>query len=168
MANLQQYGPRLFCLILLAISAWTDIKSRRIPNSITMPILTLCVIMAISDVFTSFRFVKLLFLIVCFFIGMIPGIGLGDIKLIMCVGVITSPFWVMMETAAASILVLIVFYIKNPCEGGLKLIQAIRRPFPIHQSISKNADSAVPFAAYLLAAYILIEGGKILWANWPH
>lgn len=164
MLFLQQYGPRLFCLLLLAVAAWVDVKTRRIPNALTMPILSFCFISATMEAVNSLQFVKLLFLIVCFFIGMLPGLGLGDIKLIMCVGAITSPFWVMIETAIASILVLVVLAIRNPASAFVKLQRGIQNPFPVHQNIPKKADNSVPFALYLFAAYILVEGGKIIWA----
>lgn len=163
MTILLKYSPQIFSLFLLAAAAWSDVKTRKIPNGLTMPILALCFLGATIEAINSLQFVKLLFLIVCFFIGMLPGLGLGDIKLIMCVGAITSPFWVMIETAAASILVLIVFAMKNPTAAFVKFQHGVRNPFPVHQNIPKKADNSVPFALYLFAAYILVEGGKIIW-----
>lgn len=163
MTILYSFGPQLFCLFLLVITAWTDSKSRKIPNQIIFPVLACCIFKALIDA-VNLDFINLLFLGACFFAGMLPGLGLGDIKLIMCVGVITEPFWALMDTALASILVLIVYSIRNPVGAFLRVQSFFRHPFPVKKGTVKLKNNSVPFAVYLLAAYILIEGGKFLCA----
>lgn len=157
------YGLQIFCFLLLTIAAWCDYKTRKIPNYLVMPILLFCFAKALVDA-VNFNFINLLFLGVCFFAGMLPGLGLGDIKLIMCVGVLTEPFWALMDTALASILVLVVYSIRNPMGALLRLQTFFRHPFPVKNGTVKLDNNSVPFAVYLLGAYILIEGGKFLCA----
>lgn len=150
------------CLFFLITASITDIRTRKIPNRLTLVgilvgILLWCVLVP------GMRIEKSVFAIILFFVGMLPGLGMGDIKLIMCIGLWGNPFWAMIETAVASIGVLIVRLSQKPLLTQIQIMHGLKHPFPIKEQIKKTENNTVSFAPYLLAAYILVEGGKNLW-----
>ena len=84
------YLDLILTFILLSITAYTDMKKRTIPNSITLPfipigIVNTLVLYGFMDGFKSLIWLIPLFLI-CFILFKIHQIGGGDAKLMLAVG----------------------------------------------------------------------------------
>lgn len=134
--------------IFLIAAAMIDFRTRRIPNALTFPLIIFGVLEAIF--FSRDRlFLILISLAVLVLISLLPGIGMGDIKLLMGMAAWTSPVNVLLSLAFASILVVIA---KRAKPSMLNLLIMSNTP------PNKDKTNSVPFAPYLLGAYIIIEG----------
>lgn len=149
-------------LLFLAVAAVWDARTRTIPNRLTFPFII------IGLVFTCLTapedlLIKAVFLAALFLFGMSGLIGLGDIKLVMGLGVLDRPEIALCSVAIASLLLLAGHFIRRPSGPPLRLRNGfiyllLKTPAP-----QRTRDNSVPFAPYLLAAYILLQGGILLW-----
>ena len=152
------------CLTLLIAATITDIKLRRNPNVLTIPLILGGLLFG-CVLIPGLRVEKAVFALLCFLAGLLPGLGLGDLKLIMCIGLWGNPFLTAFEVAAASVGVLLVQLIRNPILGQIQILRGLKYPFPMKERFQKTKDNSVPFAPYFLVAYILVEGGLYLWST---
>lgn len=142
------------CLIAATIF---DVKTRRIPNILTFPMI-LCGLLATIFLRPEMLFMSIIGIIISFFFSFIPGIGMGDIKLIMGLCFYINPIHVMLSLALASVLVFVRYTIKYPWSIGT-LIAALYPRAPEE----KSAGNSVVFAPYLLISTLVIEGVFYLW-----
>lgn len=148
----------LICLIIASI---TDLKTRRVPNALTFPMIIAGLLL---NVFCSpdRLIVSFVLLAICFIFAVMPGVGMGDVKLLMGMGMFLSATNVMLELALASILVLVVQFIKYPHLTVLTVITHRLRPVSKAEAAGKDISNSIPFAPYLLTAAIIIEGATIV------
>ena len=83
---------------------------------------------------------------------------MGDVKLILCIGLIGSPFWTIVDVAIASTII-VVIHRKKALSGIVNLYCERKLQNPYNE---KTKENSIPFAPYLLIAYVLTEGGKLL------
>lgn len=153
---------RVFVAIgFLVPASIIDQKTRRIPNALTFPMIVSGLLLNIF--FSPDRFPGIgAVLLVCLLFGVLPGVGMGDVKLLMGMSMYLSNTNVMLELALASVLILIIRFIQSP-QTTLWMITFRRlRPVSKEEATRKSETNSVPFAPYLLCATILIEGGTIL------
>lgn len=92
-----EYFTRLFITIIFLIGATiTDIQSKRIPNKITF---TMMLIGLIFDICTdpSRLIMTSVMLVLCFLFSLLPGIGMGDVKLLMGMSFFLNPVYVLYD-----------------------------------------------------------------------
>lgn len=153
-----EYFTRLFITIIFLIGATiTDIQSKRIPNKITF---TMMLIGLIFDICTdpSRLIMTSVMLVLCFLFSLLPGIGMGDVKLLMGMSFFLNPVYVLYDLGLASILVILIQFIKNPTITFWNVFTRRFRPLCPNDASNKNEFNSVPFAPYLLTATLLTEG----------
>lgn len=148
----------LVCLIIASIN---DLKTRRVPNALTFPMIIFGLLLNVCCS-PDRLIVSFVLFVICFVFAVMPGVGMGDVKLLMGMGMFLSATNVMLELALASILVLVVQFIKYPHLTVLTVITRRLRPVSKAEAASKDISNSIPFAPYLLAAAIIIEGATIV------
>lgn len=151
------YCVALGCLITATIF---DVKTRRIPNALTFPMI-LCGLLLSIFLRPDALYMSVIGIIISFFFSFIPGIGMGDIKLIMGLCFYINPIHVMLAFALASILVVVKHLIKNPKSLNMFIMT-------LYLGMLTNPEKKVPsnsvvFAPYLLISTVIIEGATYLW-----
>ena len=143
----------------LAVAAVWDVRHRTVPNWITFPLI-LCGLFytCLSDPYTIPC--KLLFALCLFLFGTTGLIGLGDIKLVIGLGIIWVPELALCSAAAASLFIFLIHFVRRRISLRTCVTAIL---FPLKQE--KTTGNSVPFAPYLLFAYILIQGGMLLWLH---
>lgn len=152
------------CFICLMLAAVWDWHTRSIPNKITFPLMIFGFLLTCFYVPATLIF-KILFIIALFFFGRLGWVGLGDIKLIMGLGMAWEPLYALYTVALASLLVFVRHFIKAPIMTQIQALSGLsifhkRKALP-----AATADNSIAFAPYLLAAYILLQGGALIWQH---
>lgn len=147
------------CLIAATIF---DVKTRRIPNALTFPMI-LCGLFITIFLRPDMLFISVVGVVISFFFSFIPGIGMGDIKLIMGLCFYINPIHVMSSLALASILVFAKYFIKYPWNMGT----LIAMMYPSDPE-KKSSGNSVVFAPYLLISTAIIEGAFYLWLTFSN
>lgn len=165
MANiLTPYTIELYSIMRLAIAllfviaaVCCDLKLRKVPNKLTFPMIALGI--AMNAVFSPARLIESFVLMaLCIALALLPGIGMGDVKLLMGLGFFLKPVHVALELGVASVILVVVQFIRNPHQTGWLVFTRRLRPLTKTEAAAKSETNSVPFAPYLLAAVILIEG----------
>ena len=121
-------------LILLCIGSYKDIKTREIPNWISVIIALLAII--------NFRLKNLLGIIVAvifFSVALVTGkIGGGDVKLIAALSVVCG-LWGSFALLLVAQIAMLIFY------GVSVILQKLR---------GKTADKALPFVPFIFIGYL--------------
>ncbi|MBQ3010707.1 MAG: prepilin peptidase [Oscillospiraceae bacterium] len=150
------------CLLALAVSSLYDLKYRRVPNVVTISLMLYGLLLTCLTELPMLPY-KLFYAACLFFFGMTGLLGLGDIKLLIGLGVVWGPEYALLSAALAS-LVIFLHHIIRHRTGLLSLLKrsslCLLRMRPTQERDSYNS---VPFAPYLLFSYILIQGGLLLW-----
>lgn len=154
--------PLATCLLFLMAAAIADGQDRRIPNKITLPFL-LCGLLYSVLTNAESLILKIVFLIIMFLFGWTGLIGLGDIKLIMGLGTMWDPAGALLTVALASVFVFAVNAVKYPYIVRQQIQGAFQHITRRKELPNKTETNSVPFAPYLLTAYILLQGGVLLW-----
>lgn len=150
------------CLVFLLAAAVTDGKIRKIPNWITFPFI-LCGLLFSGLTDAESLISKAIFLIIVFLFGWTGLIGLGDIKLIMGLGAMWDPIWALLSVALASLSIFVANAVKYPHIVWLQIQDAFRYVTRRKGLPQKTESNSVPFAPYLFTAYVLLQGGVLLW-----
>ena len=150
------------CLFFLLAAAIADGRSRRIPNGITFPFI-LCGLLFSGLTDAGSLISKAVFLIIIFLFGWTGLIGLGDIKLIMGLGAMWDPVWALLSVALASLLIFAANTVKYPHIVWLQIQGVFQHVTRRKKLPDKTEANSVPFAPYLFTAYILLQGGVLLW-----
>lgn len=159
----------LLCLALLIPSAIMDVSSRRIPNKITAPLILVGLVFtgytAPFDYISKGSALILIFIFGCTRLGerLYQVIGMGDVKLIMALCTLWQPVYAAVTVVIAALIMSVAQFIRRP--GSIKAT--------VHSSLQflcggyippeRTAQNTAPFAPYYLAAYVLFQGGLILW-----
>lgn len=139
-------------------AAIIDHKTRRVPNTLTFPMMVSGLLLNIF--FSPHRLPEIgAALLICLLFGMLPGVGMGDIKLLMGMCMYLTGINTMLALALASILVLAVRFIHEPKATLWMVFLRRLRPISKEEASYKSDWNSVPFAPYLLCAVILVEGG---------
>lgn len=159
---LTEYIIRLciaFCFLTAA--AVCDIKTRKIPNYITFPMILSGI--TIAALFSRTRLPEIaVFFVLCLLFSLLPGIGMGDIKLLIGMGAYLAPTNVFLELALASGVIVLVQLIKKPKYTWFLIGFRRMRPLRPSECQAKNKTNSVPLAPYLLVAAFVIEGATLL------
>ena len=147
---LERYSIWL-ALITLLLASYYDVKKRVIPNWITLGASLLGVILLIIgwNKVNFFILIPTIFLLLLG--GYINFIGMGDVKLLIALSVLTSPY-IMMLTLCLGALSSIIFYYFNKEKrqeikvGLIKIINL--KDFTLE-------GTKIPFAPFLTIGYIL-------------
>lgn len=150
------------CLAFLLAAAIADGWGRRIPNRITFPFI-LCGLLFSGLTNAESLILKTIFLIIMFLFGWTGLIGLGDIKLIMGLGTMWDPAWALFTVSLASVFVFAVNAVKYPYIVWLQIQGVFNHIIRRKKLPDKTEANSVPFAPYLFTAYILLQGGVLLW-----
>lgn len=157
-----QFYSILLCLPALIICAVFDLKCRKVPNAITLPLM-LCGLLLTALTELLLLPYKLLFASCLFFFGMTGLLGLGDIKLLMSLGLAWKPEYALFSAALSSLFIFLHHIIRK--QTGLRplLQRSCLCLLRLRPTQERTNDNSVPFAPYLLFSYILIQGGLLLW-----
>lgn len=154
MLTIAQSVMGYYSLIFATIA---DCKTRKIPNTITF-------VMLIGGYLFNILFtpqnlgIILISQIVLLCLSLLPGLGMGDIKMMMGTTLFFHPTNVFLALALASVLIIGVRFVKYPI---LTISQLCYRQLPAPQQ-EKTIFNSVPLAPYFLCGVFLIEGGQIL------
>lgn len=149
---------RYICLLgILLTASITDIKQGKIYNWLTFP--SIFVGVAVNLLFTNITlFQNLFFLGLVFLLCFIPGLGMGDIKLIMTVGIWSTPMTAFVSVAISSLLVLLHAWLQRPFLTPIQVFHSLHHPFQ-PSTTEKTKSNSAPFAPYLSVAFLLATGG---------
>lgn len=154
-------------IAFLTQAAVIDHRTRRVPNVLTFPMM---ITGLLFNIFLSpYRLPEIgATLLICLLFGLLPGVGMGDIKLLMGMSIYLSGINTMLALALASVLVLAVQFIREPKATLWMVFLRRLKPVSKEEASYKSDWNSVPFAPYLLCSIILIEGGIILayFLNW--
>ena len=147
-------------IILLTVLSVYDIRTKRIPNRIVFTGMGIAFILFVIN--SIFRFddglhwIRLCLFVSIFFFGMTNLIGLGDIKLLMALSLITHPVSLCFAVALACLFMVVYAIIRNPRKTILKIqfsmLNVYRNSIP---SVTRENEETIPFVPFLLAGYIV-------------
>lgn len=127
-------------LLIVGIAALWDIKTKRIPNKLLIPVILLGII--INTIFTGYMglmnafigiFVGIMLLLVPFALG---GMGAGDVKLLAAVGALNGSLFVfhtfLFSAIAGGVIAVIILLIKKQLFPVLFNLLSILRNLPVY------------------------------------
>ena len=150
------------CLLALAISSLYDLKYRKVPNVVTIPLI-LCGLLLTCLTELPMLPYKLFYAACLFFFGMTGLLGLGDIKLLIGLGAVWVPEYALLSAALASLFIFLHHIIRRRIELPSLLKRSGLCLLHMRPTQERSSYNSVPFAPYLLFSYILIQGGLLLW-----
>lgn len=151
----------LLTLGFMIPAAIIDVRTQRIPNFITFPMILIGLL--INIILTPYRLIPTVAMLVfCLLLAKLPGVGMGDVKLLMGMSTLLVEVHILYILAIASVGVLLIEFIKHPKGTIIMVMTRQLRPITPEEAKLKNTSNAIPFAPYLLAATILVEGGQFL------
>lgn len=159
---MQAIARIIVAFLFLIPAAVIDAKERRIPNKLTFPMIGLGLLWNLIWTPHNLRPI-LLFFLACILIALIPGIGMGDIKLVMGLGCFFNVQNAVLILGIASIALVGVAFIHSPYATSYLLFKRFTKFLAPPENVEKNEYTSAPLAPYLLGASILVEGGIILW-----
>lgn len=132
-------------IIMLVIAAIIDRKTRRVPNWLTFPCITVGIV---TSFFSGLNcgVTAIISLIVLFILGMTGFVGIGDLKLIMAVTTLQGPIAGFITLVIAACI--------------LVYTHVIKQKYPVNMRRLINKDLAcegvkIPFAQYILLGYMI-------------
>lgn len=138
------------CSIMLLIATCCDLRTRRIPNALTLPAVVIgMVITGLYDGKAAFAAAAVILGI--FFVGMTGILGGGDLKLLMALTAFCGVFPMLIATGAASVLILITEGIRWPKETWSAIKSGLC--FFTGKTTGEKQGRRVPFAPYLLCGF---------------
>lgn len=138
------------CGITLLIAVYCDLRTRRIPNMLTLPAIVIgMVITGLYDGKAALAAAAVMLGI--FFLGMTGILGGGDLKLLMALTAFCGVFPMLIATGAASVLILITEGIRRPKETWSAIKSGLC--FFIGKTAGEKQGRRVPFAPYLLCGF---------------
>lgn len=159
---MQAIARIIVAFLFLIPAAIIDAKERRIPNMLTFPMMGIGLLWNL--IWTPYNLRPIVLLILaCLLISLIPGIGMGDIKLVMGIGFFFNVQNTVLILGVASIALVGAAFIRSPYTTSYLLFRRFTRPWAPPDNTEKNEYTSAPLAPYLLAASVLVEGGIILW-----
>lgn len=152
------------CLLALSVSSVYDVKYRRVPNAVTFPMMLAGLLLTYLMEFNLLPY-KLLFASCLFFFGMTGLLGLGDIKLLIGLGLVWKPEYALFCAALASLFIFLHHILRRRTGLGSLFQKSCLCILHLQPTQERNTDNSASFAPYLFLAYILIQGGLLLWQN---
>lgn len=149
--------------ILLLVASYTDKTTGRIPNILTFPSMAVGIALNIITPLTPWLNI-IIFLALCYLLSFLPGLGMGDIKMIMAAGLLAGPAPAFFAMAGACFIIWLRVYLNNHTVGKALLISAMVQPIPV-ETQPKTQKNTVPFAPYYMLAFIVYIGGVTLWSG---
>lgn len=152
------------CLLALSVSSVYDMKYRRVPNTVTFPMMLAGLLLTCVMELHLLPY-KLLYASCLFFFGMTGLLGLGDIKLLIGLGTVWKPEYALFCAALASLFIFLHHILRRRTELGSLFQKSCLCLLHLRPTQERNSDNSAPFAPYLFLAYILIQGGFLLWQH---
>ena len=141
----------IIALFMLSISAYTDYTHRLVLNKLTFPCmgigLLICIFVSPFD-----AGVRLIWIILFFFFGMLKIMGLGDLKLCMALIALRG----IMETSYTLLfgaLFLFLYCLMTEPKTTALVLKDTAAFFLSGKSIQKRSDKTYPFALFLALGY---------------
>lgn len=156
----------LLCsFVALAVAAYFDIKSFRIPNKLTFPVMTVGLILSVflSPAETLRRAAAIILL---FFFGMLHLMGMGDLKLCMAITALRGWQEMLYMILGACVSMLLYCVLKNPKKSFYEIKAAFICMFWRMPPI--GGGQQYPFSVFLLVGYAAVQALLlILWSMTP-
>lgn len=112
--------------LVSAAAAFFDLKTKRVPNSLTFPAILLGVALTWLEGWKN-GLVLLLVLLLLFLFGMLKLTGMGDLKLLMAIAALADPFAMICCALFGSLIFLFWRLFKDGREAGIKIRDQFRR-----------------------------------------
>ena len=151
-------------VLILIISAITDIKTKKILNIITFPSMLLGILLMVIFKQYSFIGIRLIWMSVFFLLGTTGMVGLGDIKLLMAMTSLRG----IEETSMALLLGAVFLAIYCFITETSMMKQIIRETFhyfTLKTEIVRISEKKYPFAVFVFAGYLTYIGLILLITN---
>ena len=144
-------------LALLVTASLIDIKTKKIPNYITLPAFIIAVILTIIYARSSFL-ENTIATIVCFTFGALGLMGLGDIKLIMCIIMLCGWHTALFGVLFSAFIFVAIHFLQHPDTIIGEIKKAVLGVFK--GTLHVNGESRKAFAPYIsvgtLISYVII------------
>lgn len=141
----------IITIIILAISAYTDLKYRKVLNVITFPSMALGLFLC-KFPFTCESISRIVWMLIFFALGYFRMMGLGDLKLIMAVTALRG----IEESSGmllAGILLLFVYCFFTDRKNTVLMLKDTCSTIFYHTPVIKRSDKEYPLAAFLAVGY---------------
>lgn len=151
----------LIGLGFLIPAAIIDVKTQKIPNYITFPMIFSGLILAILWGGIEWHQIVIIYLI-CIACVFFSGIGMGDVKLMMGMVCYFTPINTCLIVGLASFILIGRQWLKAPQATKWLLWKRSVNLFAPVDHVEKTPERAKPLAPYLLTSTILVQGGIFL------
>lgn len=142
----------IITITILVISAYTDLRYRKVLNIITFPSMALGLFLCRFP-FTGESLYRLLWMLIFFALGYFRMMGLGDLKLIMAVTALRG----IEESSGmllAGILLMLVYCFFTDQKNTLLMLKDTYSTIFYHTPIIKRSNKEYPLAAFLFLGYV--------------
>lgn len=141
----------IITIVILVISAYTDLKYRKVLNIITFPSMMLGLILC-KFPFTGESLYRLLWMLIFFALGYFRMMGFGDLKLIMAVTALRG-----IEESSGmlltGILLLLIYCFFTDRKNTVLMLKDTYSTIFYHTPVLKRSDKEYPLAAFLAVGY---------------
>ncbi len=142
----------VYCLAVLCISAYTDIKMSKVYNQVFYPGLALA--LAVPFVYGVWEFLLRLALVILLFFVYKGFIGGGDAKLIMMLILLSGILKAATAVVVGNLGMLAYSYIANPQETKLGIMNGLTALRSFNPELVKGKGSTIVLAPFLAAGFI--------------
>ena len=143
----------IITIIILIISAYTDLRYRKVLNIITFPSIVLGLVL-FKFPFTGESLYRLLWMMIFFALGYFRMMGLGDLKLIMAVTALRG----IEESSGmllAGISLLLMYCFLKDRKNTVSMLKDTYSTIFYHTPVIKRSNKEYPLAAFLFLGYII-------------
>lgn len=148
----------LLPLPALVIASAIDIQTRKIPNYITFPFMTMGLVFTI--IFNNVSVMNCVFgMALMFSFGMLGLAGMGDIKLLMVIASVSGFAMTILTAGIAAVLLLIFKLFTNYESTKRAMREGINAVIYGNLKILDRTGERFAFAIYITISYVLVVGG---------
>lgn len=158
---------RILAIVFLAVICYTDIKEKRIPNKVVFPMFGATVIIMVFNLVFKLGdadyLLRVAMMICIFLFGSTGLIGIGDIKVLMVLSMLTASTTLMGVVVVACGALIFFVLLKDPKNTWQRInLGLINYRLGNVIKISRTTENTIPFVPFLLFAYVIISGGQVI------
>lgn len=160
MTNIIEIVLFAFSIYLLVTASIFDIKTHRIPNWVTMPMMLMGLILTIC-IDPKHALIEFAAIVMLFLFSFTRLMGAGDIKLIMAMTALCGVPVMLFTVLSGTIIMLLWWIVKAPHIAIREIryqITAFINHMPMQNAVQKKTK--VPFAPFLAVGYVLVCIGR--------
>lgn len=145
----------IIAYFLLSVSAYLDIRYRKVPNVLTFP--SICIGLFLCGFpFSKESYIRIAWCVLLFLLGSFRLMGMGDLKL--CMAVLALRGMTEMTCMLAGGIILIFLYVSAVRNREIRrVMMQIYRKLIYRIPISSKSEETYPFALFLCLSYMCMR-----------